>query len=348
MIIFSMSAGGVIGPTLGGFLMERSLSLAFVVAAAIALAASLLVLVFVRESLRKGSSYDLGRKSEAAFRHVLRNKPFLGFCGVYAVHSMCTIMLMTLLPVYANEHHAIRESQTGLILSVGALMPVLFQYMAARIASHYNPLRVLTVGALFYAAAMGTVAVGTSFWAFLAGLCLLQIGLLISAPTASTITANAAPPTMRGRYMSMLSLAGWVGFGLGPLVGGSSTTTSHRWRPGMEALCSAWRRLGVFFSWHSAFGRTPSRPEMAKPRTDDSSLRRFRSPLEPPCVSGDSHVAGRVRQSASHRSPFLHCRAEHRTGTGCDTGSPGIASDSPPDFVRRWGNEPDPFFLVRR
>jgi DHA1 family multidrug resistance protein-like MFS transporter len=219
MILLSMSAGGVIGPTLGGFLMERSHALAFVVAAAIALAASLLVLVFVRESLRKGPSRDPGRKPKAAYWHVLRNKPFLAFCGVYAVH-MCTIHLMTLLPVYANEQHAIREGQTGLILSVGALMPVLLQYVAVRIASRYNPLCVLTVGALFYAVAMGTIAVGTSFWAFLGGLCLLQIGLLISAPTASTITANAAPHTMRGRYMSMLSLAGWVGFGFGPLIGG--------------------------------------------------------------------------------------------------------------------------------
>jgi len=48
-----MSAGGVIGPTLGGFLMERLLHLAFVVAAGIVLAAAGIVLVFVRESLGK-------------------------------------------------------------------------------------------------------------------------------------------------------------------------------------------------------------------------------------------------------------------------------------------------------
>ena len=220
MIIFSMSAGGVIGPTLGGFLMERSLSLAFVAAAGIVLAAAGIVLVFVRESLGELAPQDPKNDSKASIRRVLRDRPFVGFCSVYAVHSICTIMLMTLLPVYANEQHAIRESQTGMILSVGALMPVIFQYVAARIASRFDPLRVLTVGAMFYAAAMATVAVGTTFWTFLVGLCLLQIGLLISAPTAATIAANAAPSAMRGRYMSLLSLAGWIGFGLGPLVGG--------------------------------------------------------------------------------------------------------------------------------
>jgi DHA1 family multidrug resistance protein-like MFS transporter len=157
MIILSMSAGGVVGPTLGGFLMERSHALAFVVAAAIALAASLLVMVFVRESLRKGPSHDPGRKPRTAYWHVLRSKRFLAFCGVYAVH-MCTIYLMTLLPVYANEQHAIREGQTGLILSVGALMPVLLQYVAVRIASRYNPFR---VGIVALANGDGRVAAAT-------------------------------------------------------------------------------------------------------------------------------------------------------------------------------------------
>jgi len=219
MIIFSMSAGGVIGPVLGGFLMERSHTLAFAAAAVIALAAALLVLVFVRESLGKRASCRPEAEPAGTMWGVLRDKPFLAFCAVYAVH-MCTIYLATLLPVYANEQHTIRESQIGLILSVGALMPVLFQYIAVRISSRYNPLRVLIVGALLYAAAMGTLALGTRFWTFMAGFCLLQIGLVVSAPTASTITANAAPSTMRGRYMSLLSLAGWIGFGLGPLIGG--------------------------------------------------------------------------------------------------------------------------------
>jgi MFS family permease len=64
------------------------------------------------------------------------------------------------------------------------------------------------------------VATGSGFWQFLIGFCVLQIGLLIVSPTATTLTANAAPATLRGRYMSAYSLASWVGFGLGPLVGG--------------------------------------------------------------------------------------------------------------------------------
>ena len=149
MILFSMSAGGVIGPLLGGFLLERSPSLTFVVAAAIALAAALIVAFFVRESHRARRSGSEPRKAQAAIRLLLRDRPFLAFCGIYAVHSICTIMLETLLPVYANEQHAVPEARVGLILSVGALMPVFFQYPAARAASRHDPFRVLTVGALF-------------------------------------------------------------------------------------------------------------------------------------------------------------------------------------------------------
>jgi MFS family permease len=34
------------------------------------------------------------------------------------------------------------------------------------------------------------------------------------------LTANLAPPAMRGRYMSLYNLTWGVGFGIGPVIGG--------------------------------------------------------------------------------------------------------------------------------
>jgi len=219
MIVISFSAGVAVGPAIGGFIIERSFPLAFTIGAVAALATALIVLLFIRESLRDRHAAQV-KSASGSYRQMLRDRAFLGFVGVYALHALCGTMMFMLLPVYANEQFAVSGGRTGIIMSVGALMPVILQYSAARLATRFHAPRVLALGAGCYVASFLIVATGTGFWQFLIGFCVLQIGLLITLPTASTLTANAAPANMRGRYMSAYSLAGWAGFGLGPLVGG--------------------------------------------------------------------------------------------------------------------------------
>ncbi|MFC2078884.1 MFS transporter [Candidatus Bipolaricaulota bacterium] len=223
MIIISISAGIALGPAIGGFIIERSYVMAFTIAAIAAAVTALIIQLFVRESLVRAApatSSVSETQAQPGYRHILKHPAFVGFCGVYAVHALCGVMMFMLLPLYINEQFGVPESRTGFIMSAGAMMPVLFQYVAARFSSRFNSLRVMAVGAGCYVLAFLIIALGRSFWPFLAGFCTLQMGLLITVPTASALTANAARPTMRGRYMSAFSLASWVGFGLGPLVGG--------------------------------------------------------------------------------------------------------------------------------
>ena len=48
----------------------------------------------------------------------------------------------------------------------------------------------------------------------------LTIGELLLAPTGSAITANLAPPDMRGRYMGFYGITWGVSFGIAPVIGG--------------------------------------------------------------------------------------------------------------------------------
>jgi len=119
---------------------------------------------------------------------------------------------------------------------------------------------------------MATVALGGAFQSFLTALCLLQIGLLISVPTASAITAQAAPSDMRGRCMGLLSLAGWIGFGLGP--GASSTITWPRWRPGTGGSSSAWRRPSATSGWPGLRGIAASAARPSPQKRESLTNRR--------------------------------------------------------------------------
>jgi MFS family permease len=55
----------------------------------------------------------------------------------------------------------------------------------------------------------------------------ITIGELLLVPTTITFAANAAPPEMRGRYMSLYSLAWGLASGIGPLIGGFLNDNIH-------------------------------------------------------------------------------------------------------------------------
>lgn len=211
--------GVAIGPSVGGFVASASYQIAFFTAAAANLTFATLILIFIRETAP--SRGDSSRpRAERGYGPVLRDRPFLAFCGVYSLASMSYSLLMVLLPVYGKENFGVGESQYGFIMATNALMVVLFQYAVTRRTSRHPHLPVLALGSLFYGVGVGSVALGRSFPAFLASMVLLTVGELIMIPTSTTFTANMAPPEMRGRYMGLYGLTWGVGFGIGPVLGG--------------------------------------------------------------------------------------------------------------------------------
>ena len=212
--------GVVIGPSVGGFVTAVSYTLAFYIAAGASAAFTLLILLFVRETVRKRQEAPHQPQGDGGYGQVLRDWPFLAFCGVYTLAGMAYFLMVVLLPVYAKESFGVPESQCGFIMATNAAMVVLFQYTITRITERYHHLPMLAVGSLFYALGVGSVAWGWNFPTFLVSMVLLTIGEMITVPTSTALTANLAPPTMRGRYMSVYSLTWGIGFGIGPVVGG--------------------------------------------------------------------------------------------------------------------------------
>jgi MFS family permease len=161
-----------------------------------------------------------GNEGRRGYGQLVRDRRFLGFCSVSVLAAISYSLMMMLLPVYAKDNFGVPESQYGLILTTNAAMVVLFQFATTRITQRYHHLPVLAVGSLFYALGVGSVAWGWNFPSFLASMVILTIGEMIMIPTSTALTANLAPPDMRGRYMSVYSIAWGVAFGIGPVVGG--------------------------------------------------------------------------------------------------------------------------------
>lgn len=212
--------GVAIGPMIGGFLSGVSYNYAFLGGAAANLTFFGLILLVVRETLPQRQDSAQATSADSGYGPVLRDLPFLAFCGIYVVAMMPSSIMMTLLPVYAKENFGVPESQYGLIMATNALMVVFFQYIVTRRAESYPPLRVLTLGALLYAFGVGSVALGQGFPAFVLSMAIMTGGELLLVPTATALAANLAPAEMRGRYMGLFGITWSLGFGIAPVIGG--------------------------------------------------------------------------------------------------------------------------------
>ncbi len=213
--------GVAVGPSLGGFVAAASYTAAFLGASSCLLFFSLFVLFTMKETLTSEQRHgQAAGQARLGYGHILRDKTFLLVILSLTMVGMGSSLVFVLIGVYGKENFAISESQIGFLMAVNAMMVIFFQVLVTRITKRFSPLPVLMVGALFYAVGIGAISLGSTAWQFAICMAVLTIGELIVSPTSTSLTANLAPPEMRGRYMSFYWLAWSISHGAGPLVGG--------------------------------------------------------------------------------------------------------------------------------
>jgi MFS family permease len=249
LLRLSNNLGVALGPTIGGLLTTLSYAVAFIGAAVGMTGYGLLLAFFARETLpgRAASQDppDAARplqppKAEplGGYAKVLGDRAFLSFTTTFALVQVCAVLMWVLMPVYAKDSFAVPESRYGLIPTTNALMVVFLQVWVTQRARRFPALRVMTVGALFYALGVGSVAWSGGFWGFWLSMVVMTFGELLLMPTSSTYVAGLAPPDMRGRYMSLYGLTWGVASGIAPLAGGYLSDTlgpAAIWYAGLAA-----------------------------------------------------------------------------------------------------------------
>lgn len=216
----SSNVGFAIGPAVGGFIAVSSFKISLYIGAITMGIIFLLAALLLNETLPEETETTQTKKTSVGYGAIFRDKPFLFFLSGDTLVKMGMIMMFSLLAVYAKENFGILESQYGFIMTVNASMAATLQFPATKITKRFPPSLMLALGAVFYAAGLGSVAFGSRFFHFILSMVIMTIGELILMPTAMTMVAAISPADMRGRYMSMYSLTMGAAKGLGPVVGG--------------------------------------------------------------------------------------------------------------------------------
>jgi MFS family permease len=211
------NTGWAIGPALGGFLLNFSYSVLFMVSAATGLIGLTLMMLFTTEtiSVREKERFKLNQVLDVA-----KDRQFLVFCLFNLVLFSVMGQFASTLSVFSVDLLGISKMELGYLYTLNGIIVVFFQWPAALLAKRLGIRTSLVLGSLLYALGYLSVGLVPSFYFLLGSMVIITSGEVLHAPTSTTAVANMAPMEKTGRYMGFFGLAEAVGWSGGPFIGG--------------------------------------------------------------------------------------------------------------------------------
>ena len=235
-VSFNLSA--TIGPILGGILATQSYMLLFVADAISSLITAVIVFLVIPETKpakKEGKPEETIIKTVIGYKEVLKDWLYISFLSVSAIMVIVYIQMNSTLSVFLRDVHGFSASSFGLLLSMNALMVVLFQFWITRRISKRNPMKMMILGTFFYMLGFSMYGFVTEVFLFFIAMIFITIGEMIVTPIGTTIASFFAPEDKRGRYMAMYGFHWAIPNIFGVLLAGM-----------------VWDSLGPFWVWYFA------------------------------------------------------------------------------------------------
>lgn len=222
----AINLGFSIGPALGGILASVSYYLLFYGNALGTLLAGIIFYSYFNNRKSKFNTEPtasnqpetatITQKSKSPYR----DGKMLLFAFLCAIYATCFFQLLSTLPLYYKEVHALSEASIGIILGYSGLFVFLTEMLLVQIAEK----RLTTSTAII----LGVLACGLSFfllnWHGSIGMLYLSISVLciseiLAMPFMSTVIVKNSDHNNRGAYMGLYSLSFAVAHIFSPFLG---------------------------------------------------------------------------------------------------------------------------------
>jgi len=202
----AMNLAATAGPILGGFLATQSYMLLFIFDALSSLITAVIVFAVIPETKPEkpeGKPEESVMSTIAGYKTVLKDGVYMLFLSVSAIMVIVYMQMNSTLSVFLRDVHGFPLQSFGLLLSMNALMVVLFQFWITKKISKYAPMKVISIGALFYVVGFGMYGFISAVYLFFIAMIIITIGEMIVTPIQQTAVATFAPEDKRGRYMAV-------------------------------------------------------------------------------------------------------------------------------------------------
>jgi len=215
----------IIGPTIGGFVANRSFFALFVIDALVSSLVALLFFLFMPETKPRLQPHEEEQHESLlqtfiGYGKVLRDRPYVAFLGASILMGLVYQQMYNSLSVYLRDNHGIDPQAYGFLMSSSAITVVLLQFWVTRRVKTRPPFLAMAVGVLFYALGFTMFGFVTAYWLFVGAIVVITIGEMIIMPVSSALAAGFAPVEMRGRYMAMYGLSWALPATVGPAAAG--------------------------------------------------------------------------------------------------------------------------------
>lgn len=220
-VIFNVAV--IIAPPIAGLLISRSYITLFLVDAVISVISAGIVLFALPETKPQAHAHakpETMKQTFAGYGRVFRDTRFLAFIGVTVMMTLVYMNMNSTLGVFLRDRHDLPEVKYALLLSLNAIMVVLFQFGMTRKLEKNRPLLMMAAGSFLYAVGFALYGFIGSFALFILAMVIITIGEMVVSPFQQSLVASFAPEHMRGRYMAVSGLSWSISFTFGPYLAG--------------------------------------------------------------------------------------------------------------------------------
>src|SRR5215208_3938867 len=220
-VVFNLAV--IIAPPLAGLLIANSYLTLFIVDAVISLISAAIVLLALPETKPQAAAHtqpETMRQTFAGYGRVFKDTPFLAFIGVTVMMTLVYMNMNSTLGVYLRDQHGFPEMRYALLISINAIIVVLFQFWVTRRLEKYRPFLMMAAGSLLYAIGFAMYGFVPSFAFFVVAMIVITVGEMVVSPFQQSLVASFAPEHMRGRYMAVSGRSWSISFTVGPYFAG--------------------------------------------------------------------------------------------------------------------------------
>jgi MFS family permease len=202
----AVNLSAVVGPIFGGFIATQSYLFLFIADAVSSLITGIIVFFVIPETKpekKEGEAEETVVKTVIGYKEVLKDWRYMLFLSVSAITVIVYMQMNATLSVFLRDVHGVPTLYFGFLLSMNAVMVVIFQFWITRKMSKYSPMKVMAIGTLFYMVGFGMYGFISESYLFFIAMAIITIGEMIEMPIGQTAAASFAPEDKRGRYMAV-------------------------------------------------------------------------------------------------------------------------------------------------
>lgn len=207
----AINLGFSIGPAVGGILATLSYDWIFYGNALGAFCAAIVFMVYFYT--KKVSRLQMQKEREIAPADIKPRSPYkdwkyllfnLGCC----LYAICFFQLLSTLPLFYQEGHALNEKQIGLLLGFNGLVVVIFEMFLVHTAERrLTYASSIALGTMLCMLSFAILPLPGGMLVLIVSMFILSISEILVLPFMSSVVVKRSHPLNQGTYMGLNSLA---------------------------------------------------------------------------------------------------------------------------------------------